>query len=89
VMEESFEGALAGVFGLEEPQPPTEPQPEPAPGEEPAPTDGGELEDVIAEAGQLYERAQAALADGDFETYGRLIQRLGRLLEQAQPSGAR
>jgi uncharacterized protein len=89
VMEESFEEALASLFGLEEPQPPTEPQPEPGPGEEPAPTDGGELEDVIAEAGRLYERAQRALADGDFETYGRLIQRLGRLLEQAQPSGAR
>jgi uncharacterized protein len=90
VMEESFEGALAGVFGLEEPQAPTEPEPEPAPGEEPAPTDDGELQEVIAEAGRLYERAQGALADGDFETYGRLIERLGRLLEQAQlAEGAR
>jgi uncharacterized protein len=89
-MEETFDEALATLFDLEAPQPPAEPQPEPAPGEEPAPTDGGELQEVIAEAGRLYERAQAALADGDFETYGRLIERLGRLLEQAQPAeGAR
>jgi uncharacterized membrane protein (UPF0182 family) len=88
VMEESFEEALAGVFGLEAPEAPTEPQPEPGPGEEPAPpTGGGRLQEIVAEAGRLYERAQAALADGDFETYGRLIQRLGRLLEQAQPAG--
>jgi uncharacterized membrane protein (UPF0182 family) len=86
-MEETFDEALATLFDLEAPQPPAEPQPEPAPGEEPAPTDGGELQEIIAEAGRLYERAQAALADGDFETYGRLIQRLGRLLQQAQPPG--
>jgi uncharacterized membrane protein (UPF0182 family) len=87
VMEESFEEALATLFGLEAPQAPAEPQPEPGPGEEPPPTGGGGLSDVIAEAGRLYERAQAALADGDFETYGRLIERLGRLLEQSQPAG--
>jgi uncharacterized protein len=88
VMEESFEEALASIFGLEAPQAPTEPQPEPGPGEEPAPpTGGGTPQEVIAEAGRLYERAQAALADGDFETYGRLIERLGRLLEQSQPTG--
>ena len=94
VMEESFEEALATLFDLDGPVP-TDPS-EPAEPDEPTePTDPpgrprpGQAEDpalarVLQEAAALYDRAQDALAEGDFETYGRLIERLGRLLEQAQ-----
>jgi uncharacterized membrane protein (UPF0182 family) len=44
----------------------------------------GRLADLIAQASRIYDRAQQALQAGDFETYGRLINRLGNLLEEAQ-----
>jgi uncharacterized protein len=44
----------------------------------------GRLADLIAQASRVYDRAQQALQAGDFETYGRLINRLGNLLEEAQ-----
>ena len=82
VMEETFEEALTNLFDLDaEPVEPEPPPTEPDPGDdEPAST----LEELIAEAGRVYEAAQQALSDGDFETYGRLIERLGRLLAEAQ-----
>jgi len=83
VMEETFEDALTELFGLET-EPPDTPEPEP-------PGDGGvdpgkvsTLEQLIDEAGRVYQRAQQALSDGDFETYGRLIERLGRILAEAE-----
>ncbi|MGH3118924.1 MAG: UPF0182 family protein, partial [Gaiellales bacterium] len=84
VMEETFEEALAALFDLEEPvvEPTPEPGEEPPPDEEPSPA--GSLKEVIQRAADVYERAQQALADGDFETYGRLIEQLGRLLERAE-----
>jgi len=85
VMEETFEQALTALFGLEEeldPEIPEEPGDE-EPGEEP-PGEPSNLEALIRQAGELYERAQEALSAGDFETYGRLIERLGRVLEQLQ-----
>lgn len=87
VMEESFEQALASLFELE----PTEDVPadepvEPGPDEPQEPPDEPDVAaEVLREAAELYERAQEALADGDFETYGRLIEQLGELLEDAQP----
>jgi len=83
VMEESFEEALATLFGLEEEPIPEVPE-EPTPGEEPPDEEPSDLEALIRRAGDLYERAQQALSDGDFETYGRLIERLGRVLAEAQ-----
>jgi uncharacterized protein len=85
VIGESFEDALTALFdvGLEpgpEPTPGPTPTPEPTPGPEPE----GDLAQLIQEAARVYDRAQAALQAGDFETYGRLINRLGDLLEQAQ-----
>ena len=82
VMEETFEEALTNLFDLDaesvEPEPPPD---EPDPGDdEPAST----LEELIAEAGRVYGAAQQALSDGDFEAYGRLIERLGRILADAQ-----
>lgn len=82
----SFEEALEELFAtgvdLEEP---TDDPGEEKPGQEPAekPVGDPKLDALIDRAASLYERAQEALADGDFETYGRLIERLGRLLEQA------
>lgn len=76
----SFDEALATLFELDEP----EEEPEPGtdgPDEPPVPT--GRLAQVVAEAADVYEQAQRALADGDFERYGRLITRLGQLLEEA------
>ena len=39
--------------------------------------------EIVAQAGRIYEQAQDALARGDFETYGRLIEQLGELLQGA------
>ena len=89
VMEESFDEALATLFDLEqtdEPDVPDEPQEpgtdEPDEPDDPA-ADGGIAAEVLREAADLYERAQEALAEGDFETYGRLIEELGELLQEA------
>jgi uncharacterized membrane protein (UPF0182 family) len=81
VMEETFEEALTALFDLD-----AEPEPEPEPTDEPDRDEGptSTLEELIAEAGSVYEQAQQALSDGDFETYGRLIERLGRILAEAQ-----
>jgi uncharacterized membrane protein (UPF0182 family) len=81
VMEETFEEALTALFDLD-----AEPEPEPEPTDEPDRDEGptSTLEELIAEAGNVYEQAQQALSDGDFETYGRLIERLGRILAEAQ-----
>ena len=92
VLGSSFEEALEELFAtgvdLDDP---TDEQPtgEEPPGEGGAeqPTGGSELEGVIERAAGLYDRAQEALAEGDFETYGRLIEQLGRLLERAQGQG--
>ena len=92
VMEESFEEALATLFDLDAPTEPSEPSEptgpdgpdEPNGPAQPGGGDDPELSRVLDEAAGLYERAQDALADGDFEAYGRLIERLGRLLESAQ-----
>jgi uncharacterized membrane protein (UPF0182 family) len=95
VMEETFDLALAALFDLEEQpditdqvpgedQPPGEDGEGDDEGEEPAPGEQSELDQIVEEASSLYERAQQALQDGDFEEYGRLINELGALLEEAQ-----
>jgi uncharacterized protein len=89
VVEENFEDALAQLFGEVAGQPtePTEPE-QPQDGKQPEeqPGDGGvdkELQALIDQAGNVYEQAQEALQAGDFEEYGRLIDRLGALLDRA------
>jgi uncharacterized membrane protein (UPF0182 family) len=80
VIANSLEDGLAQLFGLGEPTEPEEPE-EPGPG---PPTEAPDrLEEIVAQAGRVYERAQQALEDGDFARYGELIERLGRLLERA------
>ena len=85
-MGDSFEQALTDLFGLTGAQPPPPPDGDGGPAAPPG--DGGpapeELSRVVAEAGRVYRQAQAALAEGDFETYGRLIEELGNLIEQAE-----
>ncbi|MDQ3953011.1 MAG: UPF0182 family protein [Actinomycetota bacterium] len=88
VFEETFDEALAELFGLEEPDEPVEPDPEDPqepqePDDEPGRPGEAELAEIVTEAGRVYEAAQRALAAGDFEEYGRLIERLGRLLDRA------
>lgn len=91
VMEETFEAALAEIFDLqqepdlgarEEPdggaEEPEEEEPEP-------PAEERGLARILQQASELYEQAQAALERGDFPGYARLIERLGELLQQAEP----
>lgn len=81
--EEALENLLGTDVSTEEPETPAEEPEEPT--EEPTqPSGGKKLQKLIDRAASLYERAQEALSDGDFETYGRLIDQLGRLLSQAQ-----
>lgn len=88
VMEETFEDALATLFE-------TTPEdvgapPDEAEGDEQPPRGDGadeDLQELIERAARVYEQAQAALAEGDFESYGRLIEQLGDLLRRAE--GAR
>ena len=88
VFEDTFDEALAELFDLEvpaegeeppEPDEPGEPEEPGQPGEETPP----ELASIVERAGRVYEQAQEALAAGDFEEYGRLIELLGRLLDRA------
>ncbi len=88
VMEETFDEALAVLFDLE---PELEPSPTPSPTgttppddeEEPEPEDQT-LQELIDAAGKIYDRAQEALSRSDFTEYARLIEKLGRVLEQAE-----
>ena len=91
VMEETFDQALAALFDLDEQPEVTDqlPEDEVPPGEEddgeePTPEDQRELDQIVQEASDLYDQAQEALQDGDFEAYGRLINELGALLQEAQ-----
>ena len=88
VMEETFEEALNSLFGFD-PEAPDVPDPDPTDGGGQKPEPTSDLAGLIAEAGRIYERAQEALADGDFETYGRLIERLGEILAEAQRTSPR
>ena len=83
VMTESFEESLALLLGVEEEtdQPPGEE--EPPEEEEPSGEIDVRIEQLVDEAGRLYEEAQQALAAGDFARYGRLIEQLGEVLQQA------
>jgi uncharacterized membrane protein (UPF0182 family) len=86
--EDTFDEALAALFDLEEPgvggepEVPAEPE-EPAEPAEPGRPVSPEVARLVEQAGRVYEAAQDALAAGDFEEYGRLIERLGRLLDRA------
>ena len=82
VIADSFEGALGQIFDLGRQQPS-----EPGGGQPQGPSGpgGGQASKVLQRASDLYDRAQRALESGDFETYGRLIEQLGTLLQGATP----
>ena len=84
---DSLDDALAELFELDAPDevPPPEAG-EPEDGEQPTDPEppSGDLQAIVDEAGEVYADAQQALSDGDFETYGRLIEELGTLIEQAE-----
>ena len=85
VMEDTLDQALATLFELEgdgEAAPP----PEDDEGEEEPSGIPSDLQELVDEAQSLYDRAQEALAAGEFERYGRLIEELGRILQEAQQS---
>ncbi|MDQ4029356.1 MAG: UPF0182 family protein, partial [Actinomycetota bacterium] len=89
VMEETFDEALATLFELEEPpvvaeEPPDAPPQPPDEGPDGGQPANDELTRIVQQAGAVYERAQQALQAGDFETYGRLIDRLGNLIARAE-----
>ena len=90
VVEETFEDSLAKLFGVAQPEEPTEPEKPTKPGKPEEPTKPGtdkELRALIDKAGKVYADAQDALKAGDFEEYGRLIDELGELLQRAEEIG--
>jgi uncharacterized membrane protein (UPF0182 family) len=81
---ETFEDALGQQFDLAPVEPPVDPE---EPDEEEPPV-VGEVAELLERAGNLYDRAQAALQDGDFAEYGRLITLLGEVRAEAQHAAA-
>jgi hypothetical protein len=85
VMEDTFEKALARFFEVPPPvvTPPTPtPTPTPSPAASPGTTapPSATVAELVRQASQQYERAQAALRAGDFATYGREIAALEQTL---------
>jgi uncharacterized membrane protein (UPF0182 family) len=76
------EGGQPGVEGTPEAEatlpPPSEATPTPAP----VPTPTGDIAAVVQEAQAAYERAQTALRQGDFATYGEELDSLEAALER-------
>lgn len=84
VMEDTLDEALARLFEFDE-APAETPSDEGDDESDPAdPTVSDDLQELIDRAQSLYEQAQQALAAGEFERYGRLIERLGAALQEAQ-----
>ncbi|MGI8774524.1 MAG: UPF0182 family membrane protein [Actinomycetota bacterium] len=87
VMEDTLEQALERLFELDEGAIPDVSSDDDDEVDEEDPSDpvvSGELRALVEEAQDLYERAQQALAAGEFQRYGRLIEELGRILQEAQ-----
>jgi len=59
-----------------------------APAATTVPPASGSSADLITQAAQKYDQAQAALKTGDFTTYATLIQEVGTLVKQAQAQAA-
>lgn len=82
VMRETLEQALSSIFG-ETVQ--TEEEAPPAPTEGTAPsTLSGDMRSLIDSLAETYDRAQTALAEGDWERYGEAQQEIEALIEQLQ-----
>jgi uncharacterized membrane protein (UPF0182 family) len=77
IMRGTLGQALSALFGGQ--TGPTQPPPG-QPGGNGGPQ--GSIQKLIQRANSLYQRAQTALQKGDFATYGRLTNQLGRVLNQ-------
>src|SRR2546426_4330795 len=78
VMEESLEAAMAKLLGA------APPAPQPPAGETVPRT---VVQELIAQAGATYRRAQQLLRQGDLAGYAREIERLGEILHKLEESG--
>jgi len=74
-MRVTLEEALQAIFG-------TEPQPEPEPEPQPQPEPETDVAQLIQQANQVYDEAEAALRSGDWTTYGQKIDQLSQILDQ-------
>jgi uncharacterized membrane protein (UPF0182 family) len=87
VISTSIEGALSQFEAFDElVVPPDEAPTQPAPdgGQPPSEAEpDATVEQLLAQASQVYDDAQTALRNGNFARYGELNEQLGRLLEQA------
>ncbi|HET7264587.1 MAG TPA: UPF0182 family protein [bacterium] len=93
-MEPTLDGAVARIFGAmpaaSAPQPPSGPPASAVPSAPGAPpkvpagrgAESAQVASLVAEANAHYARAQAALRAGDFATYGKEIDALGRALTE-------
>jgi len=86
-MEETLEGAIAKIFGLNAPSALRRQVEEPAAGTA-APTAAvPETGELIRQARESYDRAIAAQRQGDWAKYGEEIKRLGGILEELKKKG--
>ncbi len=78
VMERTLEEALAAVFGLQPGERPDRPA-----ADDPLPdSSDATVQELIDQAGRLYNQAQDAVQRGDWAEYGRLQQQLGATLSR-------
>jgi len=90
VMEASLDAALSRIFGgaistaSAQTAAPGAPEAAPPPGATPgqAPRSAADLQPLIQEANQHYERAQQLLRQGDWAGYGEEIKKLGEVLKR-------
>jgi hypothetical protein len=90
VMEPTLDAALSKIFGGTVSTAAAQPAPGPAPGAAPPPRTGAlaaDLQALIREANQHYERAQQLLREGNLGGYGEEVKKLGEVLKRlsAQP----
>jgi uncharacterized membrane protein (UPF0182 family) len=88
-MRDTFAQSLQELFGVagqpgggQGPPPPGQPGGQGGGG--PGGAVSAQVRQLIDRAANLYQKAENALSRGDFETYGRLIRQVGRLLSRAQ-----
>jgi hypothetical protein len=94
LMEPTLDAALSKIFGgtvstaAAQPAPPSIPAPKSAVA---APAATADIQAMIREANQHYERAQQLLRQGDWAGYGEETRKLGELLKRlsGEPAGRR
>ena len=77
VRANTVEEGLAILFGQAPPQPTTDGTPT-------TPPAGGNVQDLLNQAADLYDQAQDALRQGNLAEYQRLVDQVGDLINQAQ-----